>query len=438
MGVVYEARVKGAHGFERKVAFKTLLLGKEGEQPLDPTERTRMVRRFFDEARIVSRLHHGGIVSVLDYGIRNDEPFQVLELIDGLSVATLLRERSAFPADIALHIALEVAHALSYAHRATDDEGRPLGITHRDVKPSNVLIARTGDVKLVDFGIARADDRSVRTTTGVVAGTPTYMAPEQLAGLPVDGRTDVFALGCTLHAMLTGRSPLAGVAPADLFGPTEVKIHSESVPADIGEVIRRAIRKAPNDRFATADEMAQALSALVVKRLQTDARSRLASWLSDPKSSSAEATAAATATKTDVAPAPAVAAVESPPDRVRIFVVAMSIVLGVGAIAIFFGIVKLTRTNNVVTPRPIPSPTPTPAPTPTLSTVASAVVNEENVVDAATPTVSSSSAAKHGSGFPHPSKAAAYVFPSRRRRPRRSVIPSFRSSRLVAAMVVAR
>lgn len=278
MGVVYEARVRGAHGFERRVAFKKLTIRERGREGVGAAV-VSSERRFFDEAKIAARLHHGGIVGVLDYGVLDDEPFQVLELVDGVNVATLMKQ-GPLPEDVALFIAIEVAHALAYAHQMTENDGdeqRPLGITHRDVKPSNIMVSRSGDVKLADFGIAFALNKASKTTTGMITGTPTYMAPEQMLGGAVDGRSDVFSLGCTLHAMLAGASPLAGKKPHEIF-TTEPAIHPSIAP-DIAEVIRRAIVFSPQARLASAAEMARALAPLAASRLRTDGRSRLLAWM---------------------------------------------------------------------------------------------------------------------------------------------------------------
>jgi len=280
MGLVYEARMHGPHGFMRKVAFKRLK-----PEAVAGSSSWRDFQRFLDEARIASHLHHGGIVGVLDYGIISDTdgPFQVMELIDGIDVETLIATSGrgvGLPPDIALYIALEVAHALAYVHTAAGEDGAPLKITHRDVKPSNIFISKSGDVKLGDFGIASAMDRiSKKTTTGIGKGTPAFMAPEQALGKSeLDGRADVFALGCTLHAMLTTSTPIPTNVPLALYSPEPLSTDKTLAPP-ITELIRRAISKNPAERFDTAAAMAAALSSLATVYLKTDGRSRLASWM---------------------------------------------------------------------------------------------------------------------------------------------------------------
>ena len=149
------------------------------------------------------------------------------------------------PFEVALHLCTEVAHALHYAHNARDENGRSLRIVHRDVTPDNVLISWEGDVKLSDFGIAKARDRSHKTQVGVRVGKPSYMAPEQATGGDVDERTDVFMLGCVLQALLTGRSPLAGENKmADLLAGQELPIDPR-VPDDIKEIVALCKEGAP-------------------------------------------------------------------------------------------------------------------------------------------------------------------------------------------------
>lgn len=207
---LFEALVEGTGGFQRRVALKRLLPEHAGEEP--------MLGRFADEARLVSQLHHANIVSVFDYGVMDGLPFQVLELVDGLDLASLAerlaRQRPGDrPARVsvaaALYVAAEVARALDYAHRARGAGGEPLGIVHRDVTPENVLISWAGDVKLADFGVAHAFERRAPTVAAVALGKAAYMAPEQLRGEVADARADLFALGCVLHALLAGVSPMS-------------------------------------------------------------------------------------------------------------------------------------------------------------------------------------------------------------------------------------
>jgi serine/threonine protein kinase len=271
MAEVYEAVMIGAHGFTRRVAVKQIA----AELALIPG----LIDQFLDEARLAARLHHAGIVGVLDYGVVDGRPFQVLEFVDGVNASELRgRAGGRLPVEIALIIAADVAHALDHAHRATDG-GRHLGLVHRDVKPGNLLVSWDGDVKLSDFGIAWAHDRAAPTETGVVRGTVPFMAPEQRLRGALDGRTDVYGLGCALHVMLAGASPVeapAAIAASLLGEPPTI---APEVPADLAAVIARACAPRPDDRFATAGDLADALGRLLAQRLDRDARGHLRGFL---------------------------------------------------------------------------------------------------------------------------------------------------------------
>lgn len=275
MGEVWEGVAVGEAGFERRVAIKRMF----GE----PGEDASLGRMFLDEARIASQLHHANIVSILDYGVTDGLPYQVLEYVEGADAEQLVRRgREAgvpLPVELALHICAEVAHALQHAHEAKDASGQPLHIVHRDVTPSNILLSWSGDVKLADFGIALARHRRERTGAGLTKGKPAYMSPEQLTGGELDGRADLFALGCVLHALLTGHSPLAGDGRmADLLAGVELPL-APSLPEDVSALIARAVRRAKHQRFQSAAELASACGRLLAQRLERDARSHLSAWL---------------------------------------------------------------------------------------------------------------------------------------------------------------
>ncbi|MBP9208195.1 MAG: serine/threonine protein kinase [Kofleriaceae bacterium] len=255
MAEVFEAELVGELGFVRKVAIKRLL----GDAAAEPG----IAERFLDEARIASRLHHANLVAVLDLGLLDGLPFHLLELVDGVNAAQLQqRAGGTLPLPVALAVVGEVARGLDHAHHACDGAGLPLGIVHRDVKPSNVMVSWTGDVKLSDFGIAVARDRAAQTEAGLVPGTSGYMAPEQRLRGQLDGRTDVFALGLTLHALLTGASPMADVAVeiAALEG-TELPLDPD-LPDDVRALIAGAVRVDRRARLDAAGFVDGAAAAL--------------------------------------------------------------------------------------------------------------------------------------------------------------------------------
>jgi len=262
MAHVYEAVAKGERGFERRVAIKRVL----PQLAADPS----MQRMFFDEARIASHLHHGNIVHVLDYGVVDGTEFIVMEYVDGIDAgrATALAKQRGLrmPEPLALHVIAEIAHALAYAHSRSDAQGEPLRIVHRDVSPGNILLSWDGDVKLSDFGIALASQREEKTATGIVKGKLAYMAPEQAAGERVTGAADVYSLGATLQALLTGSS--AGAISAE-----EVKISGE-----VRDLVQACTAAAPEER-PSPEAVAFRAGQLAARAFDRDARGALAEWV---------------------------------------------------------------------------------------------------------------------------------------------------------------
>ncbi len=212
------------------------------------------VERFRREAQAAANLSHPNIVPVFDWGESERTYFIVMEYVDGEPLSAIIRSQAPLPPARAAGIAADISKALSYAHRH--------GVVHRDVKPGNVLITRDGQVKVTDFGIARAvgSDDSV-TQTGLVMGTATYFSPEQAQGLGVDGRSDVYALGVVLYEMVTGRPPFSADTPVAIaykhvseaaVPPRELE---PRVPEPLEAVILRAIAKQPSDRYPTAEDL---------------------------------------------------------------------------------------------------------------------------------------------------------------------------------------
>jgi serine/threonine-protein kinase len=274
MAEVWLAAAHGGAGFTRRVAVKQLFPREQDGGAFE--------RMFLDEARITSRLHHAGIVGILDYGVEDGRAFQVLELVDGFDAARLAQwgraQGKPLPVGLALHVCAEVGHALHFAHVATDDAGAPLNIVHRDVSPQNVLLSRAGEVKLSDFGIAFAEGRTEKTVGGVARGKPAYMAPEQAVRGPMDGRTDVFALGCVLHALVTGESALRDEnALVDLLAGLELTLGT--LPVEVKAVVAQATRRNKAERYETAEAMALACARLVPQFLEGEPRKALADWV---------------------------------------------------------------------------------------------------------------------------------------------------------------
>ncbi|HET7197424.1 MAG TPA: serine/threonine-protein kinase, partial [Burkholderiales bacterium] len=250
MGAVYRA-VDPL--IEREVALKTLL------PDLPPEIMAEVRERFLREARSAGRLSHPNIVTVFDVGEQDGVAYIAMELLEGRSLQQMLRAQARLPAASAADIAAQVADALDHAQQ--------FRIVHRDVKPANVMIAPSGRCKLTDFGIAYVPT-STMTQTGEALGSPRYMSPEQVAGVPVDGRSDIFSLGVVLYEMLVGRNPferetdttpLAVMHRIAAEPHTPVRQIDPTLPAAFDRILARALAKKPQDRYGRAAEMAAEL-----------------------------------------------------------------------------------------------------------------------------------------------------------------------------------
>jgi eukaryotic-like serine/threonine-protein kinase len=265
MGEVYLGRVQGAHGFERPIVIKTI------RTELVADERAALM--FVDEARMAAGLHHRNIVQILDFDRFDGGAFLVTEYIDGCDLRTLLHHLRAPPRyEIALTIATELACGLDAAHDATSADGAPLNLVHRDVSPSNVLLGVAGEVKLADFGVAKAKSRSYQTVSGTIKGKAPYMAPEQILGDPLDRRADVFGLGILLFELAT-RTRLYSARPdanamkqildGEVPDPAERR---PNFPPELTAIIRRALARDRDARYPTAGAFADDLEQLAHAR----------------------------------------------------------------------------------------------------------------------------------------------------------------------------
>ena len=259
MAEVWCARMRGAASFSREVALKIML----PELDTDPA----FVTMFVDEAVISAKLKHPNIVGTLDFGRVSDRYFIALELVDGLPLRALLRN-ARIALEESLHIVAEIAGALDYAYSLAGDDGTPLQLVHRDVNPSNVMITTHGHVKLNDFGIAKAMGSGSTTQAGQLKGKLSYMSPEQAWGRPLDGRSDVYALGLLLYELVVGRRAILGANEIEVLEAARsgvVPAFSEDMPTEVGAICRRALAVAPDDRYPTAGAMRDALAALLAQ-----------------------------------------------------------------------------------------------------------------------------------------------------------------------------
>jgi serine/threonine-protein kinase len=260
MGTVYEATDERLH---RKVALKLL----KDDLAQDP----KFIERFRREARSAAALSHPNVAGVFDYGEDDECSYIVMELAGGSDLARVLREEGPLAPERSARIAGQIATALAHAHS--------MGVVHRDIKPANVLVDTNDDIKVTDFGIARATGDSTLTATGSVLGTAHYLSPEQASGAPVGPASDVYSLGIVLYEMLTGAVPFTGdsaISVAMRHMNEEVPVPSAlqpDVPAHLDDVVQRATQKEPEKRFADASEMSAVLlggeSALETSPLPT-------------------------------------------------------------------------------------------------------------------------------------------------------------------------
>jgi len=269
MGQVWVGRLRGARGFQKLVAIKTLLaVSEDGE---DSERRERML---FEEARIAGLIQHSNVVQTIELGEHEDSLYMVMEWVDGEPLSYLLQHcepSGGIPLPIVVNLIAQTLRGLQAAHDLVDGGGAPLGVVHRDVSPHNVLVSYTGVAKLVDFGIAKAMNQGLNsTTTGEIKGKFAYMAPEQILGNPVDRRADIFSVGVMLHLMTSGHHPFKNhqsigvlhsiTSSTPAMRPSSLK--SGYSPA-LEAVVMRALEKDRDRRWASADEMREALQRAV-------------------------------------------------------------------------------------------------------------------------------------------------------------------------------
>jgi serine/threonine protein kinase len=269
MAEILLAREAGANSPSRPVVIKRALAEIEN----DPG----VVAMFRDEARLVMSLSHPGICGMYDVGEVNGRGYIAMEWIHGATLADMIdatlraktdkpQDKLALPASAVAQIISEVAKALEYAHQATDKQGKPLHLVHRDVSPNNIMVGFDGRVCLLDFGLAKATTQTYKTESGIVKGKLSYLAPEQWHGAGIDGRTDLFSLGLCLYEALTGRVLYQRERPIDTMTavtsepPPDPRTLRPQLDARLAAVVQKALQKKPEDRFATGGQFAGALS----------------------------------------------------------------------------------------------------------------------------------------------------------------------------------
>jgi len=272
MAEVFLATAFGASGFEKRVAIKTLLPQFQGDGELE--------RLLIEEAKRGARLTHRNVVHVHDLGTAEGIYYVCMDYVDGADLGTL-HATGGLPVELALLVVEEVALALVYAHELRDARGRPLGLVHRDVSPSNVLVSRHGDVKLADFGIAKATKLAETTAANIRRGKYAYMSPEQIAGHALGSASDQFGLGVLIE-LLAGTRPFDGDSPAETMDRIRDATPPalDGWPADLRGLARRCVARDPRERFATTRDLRHALAAVRRARAPVSV-AELATWVAD-------------------------------------------------------------------------------------------------------------------------------------------------------------
>lgn len=281
MAEVYKARMKGLEGFQKIVAIKRILPHL--------TDNDEFVTMFIDEAKLAAQLQHPNIIHIYDLGRIERSYYIAMEYIDGLDLRTILGKLQAkglrFPLNLALYVGARLADALDYAHRKRDFKGQAMALVHRDVSPQNVLISYEGEIKLCDFGIAKAASKASHTRAGALKGKLQYMSPEQAWGKDIDYRSDIFSLGLVLYEMILGQKAFSGdselsileqVRSPKIVPPRQV---DPSLPQEVEEILLKALRENREERYQTAAAMAKDLEATIRNQEPAPSAASLSAFL---------------------------------------------------------------------------------------------------------------------------------------------------------------
>lgn len=293
MAEVFKGVAESLQGFRKNIAIKRVLPSL--------TKNKKFVAMFLDEARLSLHLQHANIVQVFDIGEANDTYFIVMEFVEGVDLKAILewRRRIGKPLTIGqtIYIILEVCKGLAYAHDLINSEtGDALGIVHRDVSPPNVLLSRNGEIKVADFGLAKASLQVETTDPGVVKGKMSYLSPEAARGEEVDRRADIFAVGILLYEMLTGKRLFYGESDyqtVELVRAAKVppiSAQNPEVEGELEDIVRKALARRLEDRFQSATDLQDALAHYLfsrgLKMIQRDIADLVRACIEDQMTSS--------------------------------------------------------------------------------------------------------------------------------------------------------
>jgi hypothetical protein len=281
MAEVFKAKTFGVEGFERLLAVKRILP--------NIAEDEEFIAMFIDEAKIAVQLQHANIAQIFDLGKVEDSFFIALEHVHGKDLRSIFdRMRGkgdVMPIQQACYIIMQVCEGLDYAHNKRDAQGRELHLVHRDISPQNVLIGYEGEVKLIDFGIAKAAGKASKTQAGILKGKFGYMSPEQVRGLPIDRRSDIFSVGIVLYELLTNErlfvgesdfSTLEKVRNVEIMPPSS---YNKKIPQELERIVLKALAKDPEDRYQNSIDLHDDLQAFLHKIGEFYSRKDLAAWM---------------------------------------------------------------------------------------------------------------------------------------------------------------
>jgi serine/threonine protein kinase len=267
MAEVYRAESAGLEGFKKIVAIKRVLPHL--------AEKKQFIGMFLDEARTSAHLSHSNCVQVFDIGVGDNTYFIVMEFVDGSDLKAIIEHRRSrgqrVPVEAACLICLKICEGLAYAHEVTDTKGKKLGIVHRDMSPPNVLITRYGEVKIADFGLAKANSQLERSEPGIIKGKFSYLSPEAAMGEGVDHRTDIFAIGIMLWEMLAGRRLFLGETDLDTVRQVQaaripsLSQHNSDVTPDLERIVQKTLARDPAQRYQSARDLGRDLNSLLFR-----------------------------------------------------------------------------------------------------------------------------------------------------------------------------
>ena len=267
MAEVFRAESEGLQGFRKQVAIKRVLPHL--------SSKTKFISMFLDEARLSAQLSHSNCVQVFDIGVGDNAYFIVMEFVDGANLKAVVEHLHKtgrdFPVEVAVAISLALCEGLAYAHELTDSKGVPLHIVHRDMSPPNVLITKHGEIKIVDFGLAKANSQLERSEPGIIKGKFSYLSPEAAMGQEVDARSDIFAVGIILWELLSGQRLFLGETDFQTVKkvqaavvPSIVQINKR-VPPELERIIGRSLARERSQRYSTARALGMDLSNFLFK-----------------------------------------------------------------------------------------------------------------------------------------------------------------------------